>query len=92
MSKGNFNVRISSKLLRKAAYELITDEGVKNADFQLKDQRLSFRIPDMEACKIYVFDTKQADIAQLQALICVTLSWDSRQYKNQGETERGASI
>ena len=68
-SRQNVDVTLAipSWLEVESAYELTLEEGVKKASFQLKDQSLSFRIPDIEAYKMYVFDTKHADITQLQA-------------------------
>lgn len=61
------NIRIPSWLSLKWAYELIPEKGVDNVDFLLKDNRLNFTISDIEAYKIYVFDTKYVEISQLQA-------------------------
>jgi hypothetical protein len=63
----DINLNVPTWLKLESAYELKPEEGVKKADFQLKDQNLSFRIPEMESFKIYVFDTRQADLTQLQA-------------------------
>lgn len=67
MQNVDVKIKIPPWLRLESAYELIPEEGVKNADFYLTGHSLSFRIPNLEAYKIYVFDTKNVEISQLQA-------------------------
>jgi len=59
-------LKIPSWLKLESAYELIPEKGVKKASFQIKDNSLSFHINNMEAYKIYIFDTKQVDMNKLK--------------------------
>ena len=63
----DIKLEIPSWLKLASAYELIPEEGVKNASFQLKKNSLSVNISHMEAYKLFVFDTGEADLNQLQA-------------------------
>lgn len=50
----------------ESAYELIPDEGVKIARFQLDKNSLSLKIKNIEAYKIFVFDTNKTDLKKLK--------------------------
>jgi hypothetical protein len=59
-------LEIPAWLKLESGYELLPAKGVKKAGFQQKGQDLRVPIKNLEAYKIFVFDTSKADLKELQ--------------------------
>jgi len=66
--KSNENIQLKVPLWFKvrSAYELIPEEGVKETGFQQAGNVLNIKIEHLEAYRVFVFDSSEADMEKLE--------------------------
>ena len=63
----DIKLKIPAWFKAESAYELIPEEGVESTKFQQENNNLSLNIKNIEAYKIFVFDTNKTDLKELKA-------------------------